>query len=187
MSGERGAPRAVLWDYYIIYAVFSSCVNGSNVNILQIVPHRASALSFIPSADGKPSADTAVRRWRRLYALGGRGGVAAFDGRECRRLAAETKGDRTPMVSCPLLTPQTFLCADTSEMCSETGGIRGHDSGRLSAYGTLYCPEFTLRKPPRITVRGQTVQSASAVAAKSSASIKGVLLEQQTPLWASRI
>ena len=90
------------------------------------------------------------------------------------------------MVSCPLLTPQTFLCADTSEMCSETGGIRGHDSGRLSAYGTLYCPEFTLRKPPRITVRGQTVQSASAVAAKSSASIKGVLLEQQTPLWASR-
>ena len=62
-----------------------------------------------------------MRRWRRLYALGGRGGVAAFGGRECRRLAAETKGDRTPMVSCPLLTPQTFLCADTSEMCSETG------------------------------------------------------------------
>ena len=35
---------------------------------------------------------------------------------------AGTKGDRTPsMVSCPLLTPLTFLCADTSEMCSETG------------------------------------------------------------------
>ena len=50
-----------------------------------------------------------MRRWRRLYALGGRGGVAAFGGRECRRLAAETKGDRTPMVSCPLLTPQTLL------------------------------------------------------------------------------
>ena len=42
--------------------------------------------------------------------------------RRRRRLAAETKGDRTPsMVSCPLLTPLTFLCADTSEMCSETG------------------------------------------------------------------
>ena len=26
------------------------------------------------------------------------------------------------MVSCPLLTPQTFLRADTSEMCSETRG-----------------------------------------------------------------
>ena len=132
------------------------------------------------------SADTAVRRWKRKTPCLRARRVAAFGGRECRRLAAETKGDRTPMVSCPLLTPQTFLCADTSEMCSETGGIRGHDSGRLSAYGTLYCPEFTLRKPPRITVRGQTVQSASAVAAKSSASIKGVLLEQQTPLWASR-
>ena len=28
--------------------------------------------SFIPSADGIPSADTAVRRWRRLYAQGER-------------------------------------------------------------------------------------------------------------------
>ena len=97
-------------------------------------------------------------------------GIAAARRRgDCRGLPAETpyprrraKGDRTPsMVSCPLLTPLTFLCADTSEMCSETGGIRGHDSGRLSAYGTLYCPEFTLRKPPRITVRGQTVQGGS--------------------------
>ena len=55
-------------------------------------------------------------RWRRLYALGGRGhwppsaaGRAGVHRRECRRLAAETKGDRTPMVSCPLLTPLTFL------------------------------------------------------------------------------
>ena len=71
------------------------------------------------------------------------------------------------MVSCPLLTPQTFLCADTSEMCSETGGIRGHDSGRLSAYGTLYCPEFTLRDLPRITVRGQTVQGAGLALRKA--------------------
>ena len=39
-------------------------------------------------------------------------------------------------------------------------GLRGLGSVRLSAYGTLYCPEFTLRKPPRITVRGQTVQGA---------------------------
>ena len=84
----------------------------------------------------------------------------------CRRPAAgnagvhrrEQKGTGHRMVSCPLLTPLTFLCADTSEMCSETG-VREHDSGRLSAYGTLYCPEFTLRDLPRITVRGQTVQS----------------------------
>ena len=60
--------------------------------------------------------------------------IAAFGGRESRRLAAETKGDRTPsMVSCPLLTPLTFLCADTSEMCSETGvtGARFRASGRF--------------------------------------------------------
>ena len=62
----------------------------------------------------------ATLRPRRAWSL------AAFGGRECRRLAAETKGDRTPsMVSCPLLTPLTFLCADTSEMCSETGGYGG--------------------------------------------------------------
>ena len=69
------------------------------------------------------------------------------------------KGDRTPnMVSCPLLTPLTFLCADTSEMCSETG-VRGLGSVRRADLGTLLCPEFPLRYPPHITVRGQTVQS----------------------------
>ena len=61
------------------------------------------------------------------------------------------------MSTSPLLTPLTFLCADTSEMCSETG-VRGLGSVRRADFGTLLCPEFTLRKPPRITVRGQTVQ-----------------------------
>ena len=69
----------------------------------------AEVFSFIPSADGTPSADTAVRRWRRLYAQGER--------TQWPPSAAETpcprrraKGDRTPnMVSCPLLTPLTFL------------------------------------------------------------------------------
>ena len=43
--------------------------------------------------------------------------------RESRCSPAGTRGDRKPyLVSCPLLTPQTFLCADTSEMCSETRG-----------------------------------------------------------------
>ena len=62
-----------------------------------------------------------------------RGGAAVWR-RRCRCSPAGTKGDRTPnMVSCPLLTPLTFLCADTSEMCSETGvtGARFRASMRL--------------------------------------------------------
>ena len=62
------------------------------------------------------------------------------------------------MVSCPLLTPLTFLCADTSEMLQRNGGYGGTIPGVLQLMGRCYCPEFTLRKPPRITVRGQTVQ-----------------------------
>ena len=70
------------------------------------------------------------------------------------------------MVSCPLLTPLTFLYADTSEMCSEMG-VRGLGSGRRAAYGWLLDPEFSLRKPPRITVRGQTVQVGSITLRKA--------------------
>ena len=79
--------------------------------------------------------------------------------RNCRRLSAETKGDRTPsMVSCPLLTPQTFLLALTHRRCAAKRGLRGLGSVRRFAYGTLLCPEFPLRDPPRITVRGHPVQ-----------------------------
>ena len=78
--------------------------------------------------------------------------------RDCRYPPTGAIGDRTPnMVSCPLLTPLTFLCADTSEMCSKRG-LRGLGSVRRADFGTLLCPEFTLRELPRITVRGQTVQ-----------------------------
>ena len=69
------------------------------------------------------------------------------------------------MVSLPLLTPQTFLCAATPFGRAAKRELRRLGSGRRFAYGTLLCPEFTLRYPPRITVRGQTVQGANAVAA----------------------
>ena len=68
------------------------------------------------------------------------------------------EGQGHQVVSLPLLTPRTFLCAATPFGRAAKRGLRGLGSGRLSAYGTLYRPEFTLRKPPRITVRGQTVQ-----------------------------
>ena len=38
------------------------------------------------------------------------------------------------MVSCPLLTPLTFLRADTSEMCSETR-VRGSVPGVVQLMG----------------------------------------------------
>ena len=54
-----------------------------------------------------------------------------------RRVHGEgQKGTGHRMVSCPLLTPLTFLCADTSEMCSETR-VRGLDSGRRFAHVRL--------------------------------------------------
>ena len=72
---------------------------------------------------------------------------------------AGAKGDvghlRFPMS--PLDTPLTFRWS-LSKAFAAKRGLRGLGSVRLSAYGTLYCPEFTLHKPPRITVRGQTVK-----------------------------
>ena len=70
------------------------------------------------------------------------------------------------MSTSPLLTPLTFLCADTSEMCSETG-VRELGSVRRADFGTLYCPEFPLRKAPRITVRGHSVQGGGGTLRKA--------------------
>ena len=97
------------------------------------------------------------------------------------------RGQGHRMVPLPPLDSPKPSFALTHRRCAAKRGLRGLGSVRFSAYMWLLCPEFPLRKPPRITVRGQTVQGANAAAAKSSASINGVLLEQQTPLWAPRI
>ena len=92
----------------------------------------------------------------------GGGKLPPNGGGECRCSPAGTKGDRTPsMVSCPLLTPLTFLCAATPFGRAAKRGLRGLGSVRRADFGTLLCPEFTLRDLPRITVRGQTVQGGS--------------------------
>ena len=65
------------------------------------------------------------------------------------------------MVSCPLLTPQTFLRAATPFGRAAKRELRGLGSVRRADFGTLLGPEFTLRDLPRITVRGQTVQGGS--------------------------
>ena len=68
-------------------------------------------------------------------------------------------GVRNHLVSCPLLTPLTFLLSRSAKH-SRLNGVTGLVSGRLGVYGTHGHPEFTLRDLPRITVRGQTVQGA---------------------------
>ena len=89
-------------------------------------------------------------------------------GGESRCSPAGTRGDRTPsMVSCPLLTPLTFLCAATPFGRAAKRGLRGLGSGRRFAFGTLLCPEFSLRYPPRIPVRGQTVQGGGGTLRKA--------------------
>ena len=102
-----------------------------------------------------------MRRWRRKTPCPGREEwpPSTAEGR-CPPTGA--KGDvghlRFPMS--PLDTPLTFRWP-LSKAFAAKRGRRGLGSVRRFAYGTLLCPEVTLRKPPRITVRGQTVQGGS--------------------------
>ena len=50
-----------------------------------------------------------------------RAGEPVFTGGNAAVWRRRQKGQGHQMVSLHLLTPRTFLCADTSEMCSETG------------------------------------------------------------------
>ena len=55
-----------------------------------------------------------------------------------------------------------------SEAFAAKRGLRGLGSVRRFAYGTLLCPEVSLRYPPRISVRGQTVQGGYLALRKAS-------------------
>ena len=46
----------------------------------------------------------------------------------------------------------------THRRCAAKRGLRGLGSMRRADFGTLSGPEFSLRQPPRITVRGHPVQ-----------------------------
>ena len=111
-----------------------------------------------------------------------RRGIAAFGGRESRRLAAEKtpyprrgdcrglpaempvftggnkRGIRHRMVSYPPLDSPSSSFALTHRRCAAKRGLRGLGSVRRADFGTLLCPEVNLRYPPRITVRGHPVQ-----------------------------
>ena len=65
------------------------------------------------------------------------------------------------MVPLPPLDSPKPSFEPLSEAFAAKRGLRGLGSVRRADLGTLLCPEVSLRDLPRITVRGQTVQSAS--------------------------
>ena len=105
----------------------------------------------------------------------GGGRRAHGEGENCRRTAAgnagvhrrEQEGTGHRMVSCPLLTPLTVLCAATPFGRAAIRGLRGLGSVRRADFGTLSDPEVSLRDLPRITVRGQTVQGGGVALRKA--------------------
>ena len=110
-----------------------------------------------------------MRRWRRKTPCLRARRVAACGGRECRcspaRMPPSGGGDKRGqghrMVPLPPLDSPKPSFALTHRRCAAKRGVRGLGSVRFPAYMRLYCPEFSLRKAPRITVRGQTVQGGS--------------------------
>ena len=65
------------------------------------------------------------------------------------------------MVPLPPLDSPKPSFALTHRRCAAKRELRGLGSVRRSAYMQPSCPEFTLRYPPRITVRGHPVQGGS--------------------------
>ena len=78
---------------------------------------------------------------------------------DCRCPPTGAKGGKgTVWFPCPLLTPPNPpLRRDSLRSRGETGET-GLGSVRRTDFGTLLGPEFSLRKAPRITVRGHPVQ-----------------------------
>ena len=105
--------------------------------------------------------------FRRSAAAGEIGHIPRSEG-DGRGLPAETKGGKgTLWFPCPLLTPPNPpLRRDSLWSRGETGET-GLSSVRRFAFGTLLCPEFSLRKLPRITVRGHPVQGDSVLLRKA--------------------
>ena len=80
----------------------------------------------------------------------------------------DKRGQGHRMVPLPPLDSPKPSFALTHRRCAAKRGLRGLGSVRRFAYGRLLCPEFPLRKPPRITVRGHLVQGGSVPLRKAS-------------------
>ena len=79
-----------------------------------------------------------------VAAFGGRG-VPPSGGGDVGAHRPGQEGQGHQVVSLPLLTPRTFLCAATPFGRAAKRGLRGLGSVRRAGFGTLLGPEFTLR------------------------------------------
>ena len=71
------------------------------------------------------------------------------------------------MVPLPPLDSPKPSFALTHRRCAAKRELRGLGSVRRAGFWKPYCPEFSLRSSPRITVRGQTVQGVRLVLRKA--------------------
>ena len=89
------------------------------------------------------------------------------------------RGQGHRMVPLPPLDSPKPSFALTHRRCAAKRGLRGLGSGRRAAFGTLSGPEVSLRYPPRITVRGQTVQGGGVLLRKA-------LLRSRVVPWSTK-
>ena len=93
--------------------------------------------------------------------------VSVHSGRRCPP-AGGKRGQGHRMVPLPPLDSPKPSFAPLSEAFAAKRGKRGLGSVRRADFGTLLDPEVSLRYPPRITVRGHTVQGGSVPLRKAS-------------------
>ena len=144
------------------------------------MPLRGKTSSFLTLSRGE-----AVPPFRRLAAAGEAGPPGPGDVRHDMACAlppsggGDKRGQGHRMVPLPPLDSPKPSFALTHRRCAAKRELRGLGSVRRAGFGTLLGPEFPLRYPPRITVRGQTVQGGSVLLRKA-------LLRSRMCPWSTR-
>ena len=80
----------------------------------------------------------------------------------------------------PLDSPKPSF-ALTHRRCAAKRGKRGLGSVRRAGFGKPHCPEFSLRQPPRITVRGHSVLGVRLALRKAPLRSRGVPWSTKRP------
>ena len=101
-------------------------------------PEAMSALSALPQADAKFSADTAARRWRRLYAQSERVHLPPSAAGECRAHGRGKRGQGHRMVPLPPLdSPKPSFAPRRPSVARRNGSYGGSVPGVGSLMGRM--------------------------------------------------